>query len=370
MLSIILPVYNTQNYLSRCIKSIISQNYKDWELIIVNDGSTDKSPIICEEFASNDKRIKVINKSNGGVSSARNIGLDNSKGEWVYFCDSDDKLSGENSLKDLVSLTSGSQLAVEGLMDADEQGNIIGSEEETSTFKGWLTKKEYVSRFFDKKRSLDYQGFLPTKLFQREIIEKSHLRFDTNIKFAEDMLFVTEYCCCKEVKTVNIDLNKKIYCYIHHKGSAMESLKESYNPNFFTDFLAFEKIYHKVKATFDDKKLNKMFLRRLFVSGSWILDMMNRFNADYKEQREYIERVMSKHPRLKEEFDTSHSLSLMIRKAKSLPIDERIRIVNNWLHSKNCHFSALTMNWKAAYILSIIGGETGIKLIKNKLDFQ
>lgn len=370
MISIIVPVYNAERYLKQCLNGILNQTYKDFELILVDDGSSDNSYSICEEYVKKDTRIKLIHKVNGGVSSARNLGLDKAKGDWIYFCDADDRLSDDYSIQKLFELAECSQLVVCGYNEYDAQGKSITNHDEVLQYKGEMDEKQFVSCFFDETGTVGYQGFLWTKLFLREIIEKSHLRFDTNIKFAEDMLFVTEYCCCKEVKTVNIDLNKKIYCYIHHKGSAMESLKESYNPNFFTDFLAFEKIYHKVEATFGDKNLNKMFLRRLFVSSSWILDMMDRFNADYKDQREYIERVMSEHPRLKEEFDTNRTMTLMIDKAKNQPMERRVETVNNWLHSSDCHFSALSKKWKAAYILSIIGGETGIKFIKSKLNFQ
>lgn len=90
VVSIIVPVYNAKKTLKRCINSIINQSYKDWELLLVDDGSTDDSSIICDEYAQQDRRIRVFHKQNGGVSSARNVGLDNAIGEWVTFIDSDD----------------------------------------------------------------------------------------------------------------------------------------------------------------------------------------------------------------------------------------------------------------------------------------
>lgn len=89
-ISIIIPVYNTEKYLKECLDSVIAQTFSDWELIIVDDGSTDGSPQICEEYASRDERINVIHKANGGFSSARNAGLDASKGDYLFFIDSDD----------------------------------------------------------------------------------------------------------------------------------------------------------------------------------------------------------------------------------------------------------------------------------------
>ncbi len=89
-ISIIVPVYNIEKYFHRCVDSILSQTFTDFELLLINDGSNDNSGAICDEYAAKDARIRVFHKENGGVSSARNLGLDNAKGEWITFVDSDD----------------------------------------------------------------------------------------------------------------------------------------------------------------------------------------------------------------------------------------------------------------------------------------
>ena len=89
-ISIIVPVYNAEKTLNQCVDSIIHQSYKDWELFLIDDGSKDHSAAICDKYAQQDERIRVFHKSNGGVSSARNVGLDNAVGEWITFIDSDD----------------------------------------------------------------------------------------------------------------------------------------------------------------------------------------------------------------------------------------------------------------------------------------
>ncbi len=90
LISIIVPVYNAEKTLNRCVDSILQQTFTDWELLLINDGSKDLSGEICDQYGAKDKRIRVFHKENGGVSSARNVGLDNAKGEWITFVDSDD----------------------------------------------------------------------------------------------------------------------------------------------------------------------------------------------------------------------------------------------------------------------------------------
>lgn len=369
-ISIIIPIYNTEKYLRRCLDSIVAQTYKDFECILVDDGSTDGSGEICDEYTVKDSRFKAFHNKNHGVGYARNFGLDEAKGNWIYFCDSDDKLSGKESLQMLADLTSSTELIVTGHNDFDEEGNRLGVDYDGVKFNGTIEKKEFIRRLFDKQSTVGYQGYLWTKLFNKGIIEKHHLRFDTQIKFAEDMLFVTEYCCLDEVRTIRINNPIKVYDYIHRKGSAMGSLQCSYNPNFFTDFLAFEKMYHLVQTTFHDKQIDKLFLRRLFVSGSWILGMMQQFNDYHEEQKLYIENVMSRHPMLNKEYAVNRSLSLMKKHAMKLPLNQRADFVNKWLRSKDCHFKYLSKKWKLLDILSVIAGSKGLNLIKNKLNFQ
>lgn len=100
LFSIIVPVYNVEKYLNECVESVLNQSFKDWELILVDDGSLDNSGLICDQYAQKDCRIRVIHKKNGGLSSARNVGLQNAQGGFVYFLDSDDYFSTEIALNE------------------------------------------------------------------------------------------------------------------------------------------------------------------------------------------------------------------------------------------------------------------------------
>ena len=110
-ISVIVPVYNVEKYLPRCIDSILSQTFKDFELLLIDDGSPDNCGKICDEYAAKDRRVRVFHKPNGGVSSARNLGLDKACGEWITFIDSDDYVA-VDYLEELVSfkINSGAEL--------------------------------------------------------------------------------------------------------------------------------------------------------------------------------------------------------------------------------------------------------------------
>ena len=115
MVSCIIPVYNTEKYLPRCIESVLAQTFVDWEMLLIDDGSTDASGSICDEYAAKDERIRVFHKENGGISSARNVGLNYAQGEWIFFVDSDDSLP-KTSLESLLSRSSDANIIAGGFL--------------------------------------------------------------------------------------------------------------------------------------------------------------------------------------------------------------------------------------------------------------
>ena len=125
LISVIVPVYNSEQTLHRCIDSILGQTYRNFELLLINDGSKDRSGEICDEYARKDNRVKVFHKENGGVSSARNVGLDNARGEWITFCDSDDHVSKE-WLSNMLDNDTGCDLVVQGFSTPMEYEPLNG----------------------------------------------------------------------------------------------------------------------------------------------------------------------------------------------------------------------------------------------------
>ena len=186
MITIIVPVYNTEKYLNRCIDSILSQTYRDFELLLIDDGSNDSCPKICDEYAAKDSRIRVFHKKNGGVSSARNLGLEHAKGDWITFCDSDDYVT-EKLLEDYVAkLHYNADLYVQGYIDLNGANLHKYFKEEFIKLDDGLIETEEI-----RKRAL--YSYLFNKMFRREIIQIHNIRFDTSITMVEDTIFVFKY---------------------------------------------------------------------------------------------------------------------------------------------------------------------------------
>ena len=141
MIDIIIPVFNVGKYLEKCINSVLEQDYTDYRIILVDDGSQDNSGKICDTYCSKDSRIIVIHKENGGLSSARNAGLDIAKGEYIFFLDSDDSLC-ENALRVLhdAITESGADSVFGGYKSVDENDNVIDRQ------VGFITKKDLIEK--------------------------------------------------------------------------------------------------------------------------------------------------------------------------------------------------------------------------------
>ncbi|MBE6453854.1 MAG: glycosyltransferase [Alphaproteobacteria bacterium] len=176
-ISVIVPVYNVEQYLPQCLDSIINQTYKNLEIICVDDGSPDNSGKILDEYAKKDKRIKVIHQENGGLSVARNTGLDNATGEWVSFIDSDDYIA-LDFYENLISAANKSDT------DVVQCGHSVFSTQIDKTFS---YKSKIVEGFVNIIKNLK-RGYVWNKLWKRELIESNNLRFYPKI-YIEDILF-------------------------------------------------------------------------------------------------------------------------------------------------------------------------------------
>lgn len=239
-ISVIVPVYNVEPYLPRCIDSILAQTFTEFELLLIDDGSRDNSGKICDDYAKKDNRIRVFHKQNGGVSSARNTGLDNACGEWITFIDSDDYI--EKSFLEGLFSSPKSDLKISGYTSF---GRTKGEKKYFTT----LICKDEIGICLSKLLN-DHIFRVPwAKLFRLDIINRNKLRFDTNLKICEDTIFVQQYLCFInslsfiDIKSYNYFIPYTIQRYQLSKKDLDYSLKViEYTYNMLINKLSFTNI--------------------------------------------------------------------------------------------------------------------------------
>ena len=243
-ISIVVPVYNAEKYLCRCVDSILSQSFADFELLLINDGSEDRSGAICDEIASRDTRVRVFHKVNSGVSSARNLGLDNAIGKWITFVDSDDYIS-PYYCETLIN-NKGEDLIVSSF-------STFGDTRENFILENRCLSKKDFSSTIDTYITSTHFTTVWGKLFKKSILESYGLRFYINIDSTEDTLFMYEYILhinSLRIKSdliywyrnlggglshqcLSIDKARDILCTL---GNIIESLENEYNVNLTEPF--------------------------------------------------------------------------------------------------------------------------------------
>jgi glycosyltransferase involved in cell wall biosynthesis len=213
-----------------CAESILNQNFHDFELILVDDGSKDNRGRICEELAKKDERIRVIHKTNGGVSSARNAGLAQSAGDWIVFVDSDDRIN-DTFLEDHYALIQRNEadLSISGLqMETWDEGKIASLE-----YYGGKDQLYTVKELLDAKE-IDYPTICISgpwcKMYRASIIRNEHLQFDETMALGEDSCFVHAFL--EHVKTVVFSSK---FHYRYYRGNG-DSLFSKYHDNFFENY--------------------------------------------------------------------------------------------------------------------------------------
>ena len=224
-ISVIVPVYNVAALLPRCIDSLLAQNFADYEVLLVDDGSTDGSEAICDSYGSKDARVRVIHKPNEGVSNTRNRGIDEARGEWLTFVDSDDYVT-DRYLSDLYACVGpGIELVIHSLKHIRESGELLydynlpkGEKIYATSNFALMAKEQYVAQ----------RGYTSCKLFRKQLIDTFSIRFASNVKFSEDWVFLFSYLnamngkvCCSPTSN---------YFYVDREGSLSHAEHDfSYN---------------------------------------------------------------------------------------------------------------------------------------------
>ena len=273
-ISVIVPIYKAEKYIRLCIDSILAQTLTDFEVLLVDDGSPDSCGTICDEYANKDSRVRVFHKENGGVSSARNFGLREAKGIWVFFADADDELLPNAFDVFLDMIDDKYDMLMMGYVKIDESGDNYYSV--NKQVERVLTPEESIMEMF-KPSDYIYMGYLFTKLFKMDIIRSHNISFKENIFYNEDRLFSIEYLCkCKKITRYT---TVPVYKYVIHEGSAMSAVSKSFNYKFVTDFDAFVLMYKIIKKNYHHSSIREEASNALWRSYLQQLSRMNEFQV-------------------------------------------------------------------------------------------
>ena len=281
LISIIVPVYNVEEYLDECVQSLVNQTYTNIEIILVDDGSPDRCPDMCDEWANRDKRIRVIHKVNGGLSSARNVGIENATGDYLSFVDSDDFFDKMMYEKLYEGITRSSNIGISAIKFYKyEDGKV-------SIYKpNWDTKKDILVKaedfgIFTLKQEICFAA--TNKLYRRDLL--ANVRFREN-RFNEDTLFAFDLS--KEIERLNVDmwdLNYYAYYYRIRQGSICHSeipievpylenlqimLHEAENESIKNEIL---RIYHHTVF---------LFCRKMLLENHFVIPMHDQYFNKYR----------------------------------------------------------------------------------------
>lgn len=264
LVSIIVPIYNAGKTIDRCIGSILNQKYKDFELLLLDDGSTDDSGTICDAYAEKDKRIRVLHKENSGVSDTRNQGIAIARGEYIQFLDGDDWIT-PDATELFVHAATGNDC---DMVIADfyrvigERVSQKGSMEE----EGVMSRMDYAVNMMQRPADF-YYGVLWNKLYKRSIIEEYQLKMDSSISWCEDFMFNLEYV--RHTRTIYA-LKVPVYYYVKTKGSLVSqgiSMKKTIQMK-RTVFAYYNDFYKDVFDDTDYEKRKGQVYRFLFDAAS------------------------------------------------------------------------------------------------------
>ncbi|WP_034442229.1 glycosyltransferase family 2 protein [Butyrivibrio sp. AE2032] len=283
LVSIVIPVYNGEKYLSRCLDSVIAQTYSHIEIILVDDGSKDGSLNVCMNYASKDNRIYVETKENTGVSDTRNLGMSKAMGEFIVFIDCDDYVV-SGYVEHLVTLMKeGIDLGICGWVKESEKGETKGRCVDMEETCG-------VDRCLEVLVSLGgVQGYPISKIFRTSLLRENGIVFDKDIAIFEDLLFCCEYT--KKCRKISINTKYADYHYIlHPTGSRYASVHaKEFNRIWITEVYSLEKLLSVVG---DSKDARKRVRARIALSSSFYINRMFECNYEDKQlQKDLVSKI-------------------------------------------------------------------------------
>lgn len=297
LISIVIPIYNAEKYLEECLNSIKNQTYKNFEVIMVNDGSKDNSEMICKNFLRSDSRFRYFTKENGGVSSARNVGLDNVEGDYITFIDADDWVD-ENHLEILIDgiIKNNCEVAISSYMRFINTRetyliNIYSNQEKYLLNYGKMNREKFLTEL-PKLISINNSfNCAVSKLFSRRLVED--IRFDSNIIYAEDLDFYFKLY----LKANNfIFINAETYIYRQHDESTTSGFSQIHAEQ---ELSVFKKMYETalilgIPTVNYVRKLQTLIdFRNDFLENKELLAEYKQFLSDAREIQTYPQKLIS-----------------------------------------------------------------------------
>lgn len=288
IVSVVVPVYKVEKYIDRCVQSIRKQSLRDIEIILVDDGSPDKCPELCDQYAAVDSRIKVVHKANGGLSSARNAGMRIASGEYIGFVDSDDSIQ-HTMFETMVNIIQGKDLD----FVMSDYNRILKSGKsflKTLEISGGLYEKEDIEREIYPSlimgENIDY-GYLLSVwhcLYNLNFLRTNHIEFDEEVKWSEDNIFsaIVGYCA----KRFYYLKGQGLYNYYQNDGS----ITTSYKKESWKVYCKMNKHLHAYFDYVEDYDFSKQLKLHLIYYACNCLGQVS--NLPYKERKAEIQKIL------------------------------------------------------------------------------
>ena len=290
LISVIIPVYNIEKYLNRCIESIVAQTYTNIEIIIVDDGSTDDCPNICDYLKKKDSRIKVIHKINGGLSSARNAGMDIAKGKYIIFIDGDDTIDTEMFYEMInMSINNNVDVVMCDYIRVNSEGILEKHTEDISS--GLYLKEDIEKNIFDKlimRECIDYGPLLSVWIcmYKLDFLKKYNIMFDSEIKWSEDNMFsaIVGY----NLSSFYYMKGKYFYNYFRNDNSITTSYKKD-------SWKVYELMNKKIKNSFDTNKdydFSRQIQLHMIYYALNCIGNINKFEPNFEEKYKRVKAII------------------------------------------------------------------------------
>ena len=296
--SLIIPVYNAEKYLRRCLTSAMEQTFKDMEILVVNDGSTDESLAICREYAQMDPRFHIINKENTGVSDSRNRAIQIAKGDYLQFMDSDDWLTPDATETFVYAAKKfNCDLVIADFYRVDK---AVFTEKQHIRERGLLTREQFATYMMQDPADF-YYGVLWNKLYRRQVIADNHLEMDAQMRWCEDFLFNLSFIRHAETFTA---IQTPVYYYMKRKGSLVSTDWKKANAVLlkFRLLKEYKELYQSIGLYEENELKINAFVLSVAKDGNVAIPMSR--NRKKLDKEDYIEdQLPPGYTRVKHSFD-------------------------------------------------------------------